>query len=367
MKRISKNFLEKKKLLMELNSNELNKNIFYLINEARTSPKQFCQHIMYTNDTDKKIQNLSLFFKYFSKETSPLILDNNISICSRDLLTHLISIDDGKSPFKYTLEEKMRNSLKSRLKKLNLIPIHYNNFIIIGTDNPLDAIIDLLLNEDYKNKLLNPEMNLIGIASGLLPSENLCIILDIVHSIIIKNDYNYSSVNNNFLRNKYDYFDNKRENEIYKYNNDKNRYNYINNYFSPLRNNRKNMNINYSINNNNLNRDLDIKKTKRVYNSLIFSPYRNKNEDINNYFSNDYKSYEKDNNEEGMNLNIIGQKSININNIDNNLLNSPKEYKMPMSVYIDKQYIKDKKGKIIPIYTRETTYDDGSILIQPDI
>ena len=116
-----------------------------------------------------------------------------------------------------------------------------------------------------------------------------------------------------------------------------------------------------------MNRDLDIKKTKRVYNSLIFSPYRNKNEDINNYFSNDYKSYEKDNNEEGMNLNIIGQKSININNIDNNLLNSPKEYKMPMSVYIDKQYIKDKKGKIIPIYTRETTYDDGSILIQPDI
>ena len=154
MKNTSKSFLEKKKLLMELNSNELNKNIFYLINEARTSPKQFYHHLIYNNKTNKNITNLSLFFKYFSKETSSLILDKNISICSQDLLIHLISIDDGKFPFKYTQEEKMRNSLKSRLKRLNLSPINYNNFIIIGTDNSLDAIINLFLNNQHAIELL---------------------------------------------------------------------------------------------------------------------------------------------------------------------------------------------------------------------
>ena len=350
---------------MELNSNELNKNIFYLINEARTSPKQFYHHLIYNNKSNRNIKNLSLFFKYFSKETSSLILDKNISICSQDLLTHLISIDDGKFPFKYTQEEKMRNSLKSRLKRLNLTPINYNNFIIIGTDNSLDAIINLFLNEDYKNKILSPEMKLMGIASGLLPSEELCIIIDIVHALVKNNEYNYSPMKNNFIRNKYDYYD-KKENENYKYN----RYHYLNNYCSPLKNNRKNMDINnYSTNNNKWNRNLFFNDTKKVYNSLMFSPYRNKN--INNYFPNNYKNYENGNVEDGINLKIVEEKSKiinNVNNIDNNnILNSPKEYKIPLSVYIDKQYIKDKEGKLIPIYTRETTYDDGSILIQPDI
>ena len=368
MKNTSKSFLEKKKLLMELNSNELNKNIFYLINEARTSPKQFYHHLTYNNKTNKSITNLSLFFKYFSKETSSLILDKNISICSQDLLTHLISIDDGKFPFKYTQEEKMRNSLKSRLKRLNLTPINYNNFIIIGTDNSLDAIINLFLNEDYKNKILSPEMKLMGIASGLLPSEELCIIIDIVHALVINNDYNYSPMKNNFIRNKYDYYD-KKENENYKYNNNKNSYNYLNNYCSPLKNNTNNMDINNYSTNEKWNKNLYFNNKKKVYNSLMFSPYRNKN--INNYIPNNYKSYENGNIEGGINLKIIEEKSKiinNVNNIDNNnILNSPKEYKIPMSVYIDKQYIKDKEGKLIPIYTRETTYDDGSILIQPDI
>ena len=371
MKNTSKNFLEKKKLLMELNSNELNKNILYLINEARTSPKQFYHHLIYNNKTNKNITNLSFFFKYFSKETSPLILDKNISICSQDLLTHLISIDDGKFPFKYTQEEKIRNSLKSRLKRLNLIPIHYNNFIIIGTDNSIDAIINLFLNEDYKNKILNPEMHLIGIASGLLPSENLCIIIDIVHALLIDYNYNYSPMKNNFIRSQYNNNDNKRENENNEYYNDNNRYSHLINICSPFKNNKKNMDINYSTNNNNKwNRNSYINNTKKVYHSVKYTPFKNKNENVNNYFSNNCKSYENDINKDGINLRIIEQKSKkinNANNIDNVILYSPKEYKIPVSVYIDKQYIKDEEGKIIPIFNRETTYDDGSILIQPDI
>ena len=371
MEKTSKNFLEKKKLLMELNSNELNKKVFYLINEARTSPKQFYHHLIYNNKANKNIINLSFFFKYFSKETSTLILDKNISICSQDLLTHLISIDDGKYPFKYSQEEKTRNSLKSRLKRLNLIPINYNNFIIIGADNSLNSIINLFLNEDYKNKILSPEMNLIGIASGLLPSEDLCIIIDIAHALVINNDHYYSPMKNYFIRNKYKNYDNQGGNENNRYYNDNKRYKNLKNSFSPLKNDRKNMEINNSTNNNKWNRDLYINDTKKEYHSLMLSPYRNKNEKVNDYFPNKYNSYEYYKNKDGFTLRTNEQKNNNINNvnnIDNNsILSGPKEYKIPISVYIDKQYIKDKKGKIIPIYTREITYDDGSILIQPDI
>ena len=55
-------FIKKKKLLMQINSGELNKSILYYINEARTSPKDFSRHLMIDDDVDEQISKLSLFF-----------------------------------------------------------------------------------------------------------------------------------------------------------------------------------------------------------------------------------------------------------------------------------------------------------------
>ena len=43
----------------------------------------------------------------------------------------------------------------------------------------------------------------------------------------------------------------------------------------------------------------------------------------------------------------------------------PKEYKIPVSVSLEKKYARNQDGKLFPILSKETKYDDGSILIQP--
>jgi hypothetical protein len=351
---MSNYFYKKKELLMKLNSDELNKRILYLINEARNSPNLFSEHI-FNDNTDKVIKDLSLFFKCNSREVHPLILDKNLTICSKDLLTHLISIDDGSSIFKYTPEEKIRNSLKERLKRLNLFPIYYNHFIIIGAENSLEAIINLFLNKDYRYKILSSEMNYIGIASGLLPSEKLCIIIDIVNSLTIKN-FNITPIKsrNCNCNNYYDTYDN--EYNCYDYDHD------------------------YVYKSNKKDKDNNNSKQKQYYNS-----YKMKTEKKNlnakkifnlPYFKKHYKSnYNnninriKKNDNDVIDLKILNRKLIDLNTNESesfylDYIPIPKEYKIPVSVIYDKQYRKDKNGKYYPIFTKKSKYDDGSILIQ---
>ena len=204
-------FIKKKQLLMQINSGELNRNLLYYINEARSSPKDFSRHLMISDDVDDKISNLSLFFKYSSIEVPPLIIDPNLEKCSQELLLHIISIDDGTSSLKFNKEEKEKNCLKERLRRLNLIPTYHLDLLIIGVNNPIEALSDILINKNHRKKLLSPEMKYIGIASGLLPSEKLCFVIDIVHSfrpytnfLYRKKIFNYNNNRNNiYNRNNY--------------------------------------------------------------------------------------------------------------------------------------------------------------------
>ena len=267
-----------KKRIIELDFDKINEDILYLINEARTSPKNFLELIDINDTEDKDIQNLINYFYYSSKEVPPLILEQNISICSKDLLEHIIYSEKNNE------EEKNIESLKRRLSKLNLVPINYGNFIILDANDPNDVIINLLLNEKYRMKILNPDLKYIGIASGLFGSGGLCIILDIAQSLKSINDYD----NPRIYKNNNNYIDNE---PIYK----KRILRNINNYENPANN--------------------DIIKL----NKDLFLEYK------------DYK------------------------------------YKYPISICIKEDYIKDECGNVYKIYNRESKYDDGTILIQPDI
>ena len=99
-------FIKKKKLLMQINSGELNKSILYYINEARTCPQDFSRHLMVDDDVDDKITKLSLFFKYTSIRVPPLELNSHLEKSSNDLLYHIISVDDGSSELILTQREK---------------------------------------------------------------------------------------------------------------------------------------------------------------------------------------------------------------------------------------------------------------------
>ena len=303
MKAVKKTVILKKRII-EVDSDKINEDILYLINEARTSPQYFLDLININDTNDKELQDLLNFFNYSSYEVPPLISEPNLSICSKDLLDHIISEENNKEE-----EEKDIKDLKGRLIKLNLIPINYRNFIILDAIDPIEAIINLFLNNEYRMNILSPEIKYIGIASGLYHTGNLCIVIDIVQSL--------KSIN---------------------YNNDESRY----------------KNIIIEENDYNHHRPY---KLKRNYSDKKFinkkSIFANKfNIPKNNYENLEYKDFNKD-----------------IFKINRDLLYGYIEYKYkyPINVQIKKDYIKDECGNIRKIYIRESNYDDGSVLIQPDI
>ena len=302
MKAVKKTVILKKRII-KIDFDKINEDILYLINEARTSPQNFLQLINIKDTNDKELQDLVNFFNYSLHEYPPLISEPNLSICSKDLLAHIISEENNKE------EEKDIKDLKGRLIKLNLIPINYRNFIILDAIDPIEAIINLFLNNEYRMNILSPEIKYIGIASGLYHTGNLCIVIDIVQSL--------KSIN---------------------YNNDETRY----------------KNIIIEENDYNYQRPYKFKKNysdkKFINKNSIFA---NKfNMPKNNYENLEYKDINKD-----------------IFKINRDLLYGYIEYKYkyPINVQIKKDYIKDECGNIRKIYIRESNYDDGSVLIQPDI
>ena len=373
MEENDENFNKKKMLLMKINSGELNKKLLYYINEARTSPKDFSRHLMINDDVDEKISKLSLFFKYHSEEVPPLILDSNLGKTSQELLYHIISIDDGSSPLKFNKEEKERNCLIERLKRLNLIPGYHIDLLIIGVDNSAEALSDILIIKSHRKKILSPEMKYIGIASGLLPSERLCFVIDIVSSFKVYDNYLYPRI-------KYYSYIKRPANLKYnykKYQNDMDEDKFVNNdeeeeeYYKSKNNTYMNNNEIF-YNNFNPKYNSEIKKfnNKRIFNSA-YCP-SNLFKDNDRYEDNRIKnSLKNKKNEEIIDLKISQQKCLRPSNgiymKKQILYQPPKKFKIPVSVSIEKKYAKNNVGEFFPIYSRETKYDDGSILIQPYI
>ena len=60
---------------------------------------------------------------------------------------------------------------------------------MIGAQNSIEALANILLNKNHRKKILSKEMNYIGISSGFLPSERLCFVIDIVNSFKTYNNY----------------------------------------------------------------------------------------------------------------------------------------------------------------------------------
>ena len=295
MKNVKKSITSKNQLI-DLDSYKINEDILYLLNKARTSPKKFSKYIININDDDEEILNLFNFFNNYSLKAAPLILDQNLSICSKDLLKHISSIDLDN---KLEIEQK---SLETRLSRLNLIPFNYNNFIIIDVQESIDALINLLLNEDYRNTILDPDIKYIGIASGLLRSGNFCVIIDICQSL--------QHINDNIQ---------KRNISI----DNKDNYNNINKQTF-------NLSTNYT--------DKKVRNNKRIF----------------------IREFNNENNNEQLKNKLINKDRLFSDYVDY-------KYKYPISVYIKKKYFRDENGNLNLIYDIESNYDDGSILIQPNI
>ena len=365
----NESFIKRKKLIMRINSGELNQNLLHYINEARSSPKDFSRHLMVDDDVDEKIAKLSLFFKYSSKEVFPLIYDENLEKCSQSLLYHIISLDDGSSSFKFSKEEKELNCLRERLKMLNLEPTSHIDLLIIGVDDSIEALSNILLNKIHRENILSPEMRYIGIASGLLPSDRLCFVIDIVHSLKIINNFFYPKpyIQRPNKYNKIRYIYNEQDDDEC---NDEEYYKdrVLNTYNNINQNNRNNYSFNPIYRNiNNFYNEKKHYNKRKYFNSVGVSPFIRTNYD--GYENNKSRNYRKKNKNEEINLRISKQESLFPSNSvyfrEEDFSYYPKEYKIPVSVSLEKKYARNQDGKLFPILSKETKYDDGSILIQP--
>ena len=376
---MNSDFIKKKKLLMQISSGELNKSILYYINEARSSPKDFSRHLMVNDDVDEQISKLSLFFKYSSIPVPPLELNPNLETTSNDLLYHIIASDDGNSELEFSQKEKERNSLKERLKKLNLVPVYHVDLLVIGVDDAIDALANILINSNHRKKILSSEMKYIGISSGFLPSERLCVVIDIVSNFrnytsgyLRTKDINYINSINDTRPSKYNYIRFTNVGSDDEYEDDNNDYVYNDNSGEEYIKNTKNTNTNRSYFNTKSKFNSDKKKIQNIkyFNSVGgYRPFVEMQKKLN---FDDNKENNKDNKKEKIiNLKISGQKWFSPTNrkiVKNEYYDEgPKRFKFPLSISIEKKYKKNKYGEIFPIYHRKTLYDDGSILLQPYI
>ena len=376
---MNSDFIKKKKLLMQISSGELNKSILYYINEARSSPKDFSRHLMVNDDVDEQISKLSLFFKYSSIPVPPLELNPNLETTSNDLLYHIIASDDGNSELEFSQKEKERNSLKERLKKLNLVPVYHVDLLVIGVDDAIDALANILINSNHRKKILSSEMKYIGISSGFLPSERLCVVIDIVSNFrnytsgyLRTKDINYINSINDTRPSKYNYIRFTNVGSDDEYEDDNNDYVYNDNSGEEYIKNTKNTQTNRSNFNTNTKFNSDKKKIQNIkyFNSVGgYRPFVEMQKKLN---FDDNKENNKDNKKEKIiNLKISGQKWFSPTNrkiVKNEYYDEgPKRFKFPLSISIEKKYTKNKYGEIFPIYHRKTLYDDGSILLQPYI
>ena len=376
---MNSDFIKKKKLLMQISSGELNKSILYYINEARSSPKDFSRHLMVNDDVDEQISKLSLFFKYSSIPVPPLELNPNLETTSNDLLYHIIASDDGNSELEFSQKEKERNSLKERLKKLNLVPVYHVDLLVIGIDDAIDALANILINSNHRKKILSSEMKYIGISSGFLPSERLCVVIDIVSNFrnytsgyLRTKDINYINSINDTRPSKYNYIRFTNVGSDDEYEDDNNDYVYNDNSGEEYIKNTKNTYTNRSYFNTNTKFNSDKKKIQNIkyFNSVGgYRPFIEMQKKLN---FDDNKENNKDNKKEKIiNLKISGQKWFSPTNrkiVKNEYYDEgPKRFKFPLSISIEKKYTKNKYGEIFPIYHRKTLYDDGSILLQPYI
>ena len=184
-----------------------------------------------------------------------------------------------------------------------------NNFIILDAEDSLEALINLFLNDNYRNTILDPDLNYIGIATGLFQTGNLCIVIDIVQSLKPINRIYSKSIN----QNKYE----------------------MDNYNNAIKKT-YNLSTNYT--------DKKVRKNKRIFENEL-----DKNNDIKHL----------------KNRNINKDRFILNEDKFSDYIDF--RYKYPISVYFKKNYLRDENGNILSSYNRVSNYDDGSKLIQFNI
>ncbi len=178
----SKKKLDSKMQLLHLNIGQLQEDILEFINNIRANPNNYLELLRKENPKPNEEMNnlLKFLYKIKNQKIPSLTMNNDICKCSEDILNYIIIYDEGKNQLNFLYNNKRSYSLQSRLIRVGKKNVDNEEFIIFEKNKPNSIILDLLLNDPNMNKLFDPKFTLIGISCGILPSDRLCTIIDIV-------------------------------------------------------------------------------------------------------------------------------------------------------------------------------------------
>ena len=234
---------------------QLEQDIRILINFLRTNPIDFCNNLFQKNRFRQNQDQIDII--NFIEETS-----------KKQILSEYIEIPELSSAARYLLDKiSLHNKIYHDLNLKEIDPNVLNlrtrlsNYgertgrifetVLFKMDNPDDIVYHILKEEKGRNMLLSYKMKYIGIACGMLPSNYLCTIIDIVQDFVPftakKNNINISdnnNDNNNYDNNTYLIQKNNNTYNNYNYGNNKRKffYNQSNSEYMSLINNLNNKN-----------------------------------------------------------------------------------------------------------------------------
>ena len=271
---------------------QLEQDIRILINFLRTNPIDFCNNLFQKNRFRQNQDQIDII--NFIEETS-----------KKQILSEYIEIPELSSAARYLLDKiSLHNKIYHDLNLKEIDPSVLNlrtrlsNYgertgrifetVLFKMNNPDDIVYHILKEEKGRNMLLSYKMKYIGIACGMLPSNYLCTIIDIVQDFVPftakKNNNNINDNNND--NNNYD--NNNYDNNTYliqKNNNTYNNYNYGNNKrkFFYNQSNSEYMSLINNLNNKNSKDNLKLKiKSPEIKSKDIEIKINNTQNDIPN-------------------------------------------------------------------------------------
>ena len=182
---------------------QLEKDIYILINYIRTNPLDFSNNLIKNsknkNLTEDQIDLIKFLEDKYNKEPLlPFHEIQEISLAAKNLL-YTISKNDTISPNKSKKKLKASSlNLRTRLSNYGIRTGRIFSNVIFGIEKPEDIVNHILKGENGRNMLLSSKMKFIGIGCCLLPSNKVCVVIDIVQDFVSykNNKQNYIKYNN---------------------------------------------------------------------------------------------------------------------------------------------------------------------------
>ena len=175
--------MSKEDNLLDINLSRLKEEVFQQVNFLRTNPNVYLDIMsnlnLISDDDNKNIVRKLIEFPY---TRPPLENIKDLDKCAEEMLYFLTFHDKGDFNIIFDDYEFKEYYIKSRIKKFKFFKMKYHEFVIYNAKNAEDIINNVVTQDIKKLRILNPKYTYIGISLGILPTNRICGVIDILGS-----------------------------------------------------------------------------------------------------------------------------------------------------------------------------------------